>query len=116
MEYLCFKDEEYTLSCTTLYYAAAPVAGGAFLLFTLTLLIVCHMCRKSQDREREERYRVKYSQRSFLLSVDDRLATINPRANIVRVQPVDPNQQQQQQHTQQQPKNRVRKYGATSST
>ena len=73
------------------------------------------MCRKSQDQRREERYRVKYTQRSFLLSIDDRLATINPRASIVRVQPVDPTrpQQQQQQQKQQQ---RKRKYGTTSST
>lgn len=75
------------MTCTTLYYAAAPVAGGAFLLFTITLLIACHLCRKAQQDRQEEQYRVKYSARSFLLSVDERLATVNPSASIVRVQP-----------------------------
>jgi len=102
------KDEEYTLSCSTLYYAAAPVAGGAFLLFTIGLLIVCHMCRIQQKNRQEDHFKVKYSNRSFLLAVDESLATLNPRASIVRVQPFGPEQRQRTE--------RKRTYGATSPT
>jgi hypothetical protein len=93
-----------------MYYAAAPVAGGAFLLMTIVLLIVCHMCRKAQKDRQEERYRVKYSARSFLLSVDQRLATVNPNASVVRVEPYGPTRPERQKKTA-----RLARYGATAS-
>jgi hypothetical protein len=93
-----------------MYYAAAPVAGGAFLLLTLILLITCHICRKNQQHRQEERYRIKYSARSFLLSVDDRLATVNPSASIVRVEPFGPERPERPKKAA-----RVARYGATTS-
>lgn len=95
-----------------MYYAAAPVAGGAFLMMTIALLITCHLCRKAQRDRQEERYRVKYSARSFLLSVDERLASVNPQASIVRVEPFGPERPDR-------PKKTTRliraRYGATTS-
>ena len=93
-----------------MYYAAAPVAGGAFLLMTITLLIACHLCRKAQKDRQEERYRVKYSARSFLLSVDERLASVNPQASIVRVEPFGPDRPERPKKAA-----RLARYGATTS-
>ena len=93
-----------------MYYAAAPVAGGAFLMMTIVLLIACHLCRKAQKDRQEERYRVKYSAQSFLLSVDDRLATVNPNASIVRVKPYGPERPDRPKKAA-----RLASYGATFS-
>ena len=93
-----------------MYYAAAPVAGGAFLMLTIVLLIACHLCRKSQKDRMEERYRVKYSANSFLLSVDERLATVNPHASIVRVEPFGPTRPERPKKSA-----RLASYGATAS-
>ena len=94
-----------------MYYAAAPVAGGAFLMLTIVLLIACHLCRKAQKDRQEERYRVKYSARSFLLSVDERLATVNPNASILRVEPFGPERPGRPKKAA-----RLARYGATSSS
>ncbi len=75
-------------STCALYYAAAPVAGGAFLLMTIALLITSHICRKMQQHRQEEMFRLRYAPRSFNLSIDERLATVNTSASGVRVQPV----------------------------
>jgi len=101
-----------------MYYAAAPVAGAAFLMMTIALLIACHMCRKQQTAREEERFRVKYSNRSFLLSIDERLATVNPNATIVRVEPCTSQGQGAQQPKPKPPQERTdrrRHYGATTS-
>jgi hypothetical protein len=73
-----------------LYYASAPAAGAALLLMVVFLAVCCYRIRKHDKEQTKEKYRVRYSNRSFVVGIDDRLATLNVNAEnpVIRVKPI----------------------------
>ena len=69
------QDEEYVFQCSSLYYAATPIAVLILTIVILIMVVVCIMCRRQRKIEREEKYKSRYSNRSFTVSLDPRLPT-----------------------------------------